>query len=144
MLKNASIVATTYCRPTVWSVSMDSDGYVAAAARIAAETGVDEWVALMQVFLPRLREIDWPSELQNALDVAERHWAGGPRDLTSARVLVWNFINKTYPSHDELASKHGRAARALLCVFWEERTSEETGDSAEWFAAMIDDEAEWV
>jgi hypothetical protein len=123
---------------------MNGQGYLRAAARLAESEGFDQWTALMHVFLPRLREIEWPPELQQALEVAERHWAGEPQDLEGARVEVWNFIRRTFPLRDEVAFPEGRAARGLLGVFWPDGTLEEESSYAEWFAAMIDNETEWA
>jgi hypothetical protein len=117
---------------------MDGQEYLSSARRIASSEGLAEWPALVRIFLPRLRAISWPPELQQALEIAQRYWAGEQQDLVGARAAVWDYIQKKYPSHDELASREGRAARGLLCVFWPEQTWEEAGDNAEWFAAMID------
>jgi hypothetical protein len=122
---------------------MDSLGYLRAAEKLAATDDLDYRTALMRLFLARLRERSWARALEEALKVAERHWAGEPQDLDRVRSNVWDHLRATFPLGDEMAYPEGKAARGLLSVLHQELEWEQMADTAEWFAITIDDENEW-
>jgi hypothetical protein len=110
------------------------------ADQVAAREGVDQGTALMRVLVARLRDMSFPERLHVALDRAERHWFGGPEDLDGEKALVWEYVKTNYPAGDDVGSPDGRAARALLCVLYPIGDIEDRTTTAEWFAALVDND----
>lgn len=52
--------------------------------------------------------------------------------------LFWQYIAAMPPRDADLATREGRAARALLCVLEPAGDDEARSMTAEWFAAMVD------
>jgi len=119
---------------------MNAQDYLQAADRLEAAEGLDSWTALMRVFVGRLRGMDLPAPLQPALVEATSHWCGQPRDLVGANARVWRYIEATHPPGADVATPDGRAARALLCVLMPAGDDEARSMTAEWFAAMVDEQ----
>lgn len=119
---------------------MSGQDYLRAASRLATAEGLDPWTALMRVFLPRLHGMAVPATLRPTLALAEHHWAGHPGDLVEAKVAVWRYIEAIQPPGGDLVTPEGRGARALLCVLEPAGDEEARSMTAEWFAAMADDQ----
>ena len=119
---------------------MNGQDYLHAAGRVETAKGVDPWTALMQVFVARLQGMDVPAPLQPALDQAASHWSGGAGALLEVKAGVWEYIEAIGSSGADLMTSEGRTARALLCVLDTAGDEEARSMSAEWFAAMTDDQ----
>lgn len=101
---------------------MNGHDQLRAASRLETAEGLDPWTALMRVLVARLQVMDLPVPLQSALGNAASH------------------IGATGPSSVDLATPEGRTARALLCVLEPAGDEEARSMTAEWFAAMVDDQ----
>lgn len=95
----------------------------------------------MRVLVARLQDVDLPEPLRPTLVQVTAHWAGQAGDLRGENVRVWQYIKATYPSGADVATRDGRAARALLCVLQPEGNDEARSMTAEWFAAMTNDQS---
>lgn len=119
---------------------MNGQDYLHAAGRLERAEGLDPWTALMRVLVARLQGMDLPAPLQPALVRAASHWSGQPGDLVGENAKVWQYIEATHPAGADVATPEGRAARALLCVLMPAGDEEARSMTAEWFAAMADDQ----
>jgi len=119
---------------------MNTQHYQHAANRLETAEGLDQWTALMRVLVARLQVMDVPAPLQPALELAASHWSGHPVALPEVKIEVWRYIEALGPSGADLATPEGRTARALLCVLEPAGDDEARSMTAEWFAAMADDQ----
>ncbi|MEI2648045.1 MAG: hypothetical protein V9G15_03295 [Dermatophilaceae bacterium] len=119
---------------------MNGQDYLNAAGRLETAEGLDPWTALMQVLVVRLQDMELPAPLQPALDQATSHWSGQARALLEVKAGVWRYIEAIGPSGADLTTPEGRTARALLCVLEPAGDDEARSMTAEWFAAMTDEE----
>ncbi|MCL3862099.1 hypothetical protein [Actinotalea sp. K2] len=119
---------------------MNGQDYLHAATRLETAEGLDPWTALMRVLVGRLQGMDLPAPLQPALDQAASHWSGHPGVLPELKTEVWRYIEAMGPSGADLTTPEGRTARALLCVLEPDGDDEARSMTAEWFAAMADDQ----
>ena len=121
---------------------MNSADLTRAADNLSRARDVDEWRALMLVLLSHLRELSLPALVQPALDVAVTYWdvPGGEGDLFAAKVSCIEF-RKQFPSGRDVWYPDGRKVRALLCVLEPGGDEESRSMTAEWFAAMLSDDA---
>ena len=119
---------------------MNGQDYLDAARRLEAKEGLDAWTALMRVLVVRLQDMDLPAPLQTTLQQAASHWSGRPADMHRMKVEVWRCIEATWPSGADLATPAGRSARALLCVLEPGGDEEDRSVTAEWFAAMAENQ----
>lgn len=119
---------------------MNGQDYLHAAGRLERTEGLDPWTALMRVLVARLQGMDLPTPLHPALVHAASHWSGQPGDLLEDKGAVWRYIKAIQPSGADVATPEGRAARALLCVLEPDGDDEARSMTAEWFAAMADDQ----
>lgn len=119
---------------------MNGQDYLDAAGRLELTEGLDPWTALMRVLVARLKGLDLPPLLRRVLVHAESHWSGRSGDLRSRKVEVWQYVESLQRSGADLAMPEGRAARALLCVLESAGDAEALSMTAEWFAAMVDDQ----
>lgn len=117
---------------------MNGPEYLQAAGGIEGAEGLDPWTALMRVLVARLQGVELPAPLQPALARAGLHWSGHPVDLIEEKIRVWQYIEAMPPPDADLATREGRAARALLCVLEPAGDDEARSMTAEWFAAMVD------
>lgn len=119
---------------------MNGQDYLDAARRLEAKEGVDAWTALMRVLVVKLQDMDLPAPLQTTLQQAASHWGGSPADMPRMKVEVWRYIEVTWPSGVDLATPEGRSARALLCVLEPGGDEGDRSVTAEWFAAMAENQ----
>ena len=94
----------------------------------------------MRVLLMRLEGMALPEPLQPVLAHATRHWEGYPQNWLGLNEEVWGFINTVGPRGTDLGKPEGRPARALLCVLQPDGDEEARSMTADWFAAMADEQ----
>ncbi|VXC66864.1 hypothetical protein ARTHRO9V_90194 [Arthrobacter sp. 9V] len=117
---------------------------LAAAEAISIAEGIDQWHGLMKLLLQHLSVLPIPSEIQSPLRIAEAYWRGDSAvsadDLESAKSETWDYLH-LFPRGADLKTPEGRTARALLCVLEPDGDIEMRSMTADWFAAMIWNEA---
>lgn len=121
---------------------MNAADLTRAADDLSRARDVDGWRALMLILVSHLLELSLPALVQPALGVAVTYWdvPGGKGDLSTAKASCWAFLEQ-FPSGQDLASADGRHVRALLCVLEPGGDEESRSMTAEWFAAMLSDDA---
>jgi hypothetical protein len=95
----------------------------------------------MQILLSHLSHTRIPFQLREPFGTADAYWRtvhASTDELVRAKELVWKYLH-SFPSGEDLATRDGRIARAVLCVLEPSGDDEAISMTAEWFAAMMND-----